>query len=389
MKKYISVFFILTLFMITLGSFFSIKSGFAFAEENKFKSKSAILLDYNSGTIIYKQNETKRQPIASMTKIMTLVLAFDAIMNNEISYDKEVIVSENASNMGGSQVFLEANAKYTVEQLIKSIVVASANDASVAIAETICGSEQAFVDNMNGMAKDLKMENTYFVNCTGLHCVGQYSCALDVAKMFSKLVSYSDYFKFSSIWMDEISHPKGRVTQISNTNKLIRFYDGCDCGKTGYTAEAGHCLAASSIKGNMRLISVVVSAPDSKTRFKEVSEMFNYGFNNYENKLVIDCNKPLDAKLKIKNCKVESLNNVCPEKSIYIFSRKNEKRAVEISYELNNQLKAPIKKGEILGKIYIYENGIEIDNTNIIASCDILAKNIFDIFKDISYNWSI
>ena len=185
------------------------------------------------------------------------------------------------------------------------------------MAEKISGSETNFVDKMNKKAKEIGMNDTIFVNCTGLPCVGQYSTALDVSIMFSKLLEHDAYFEFSNIWMDKIVHDEGRFTEISNTNKLIKYYDGCDSGKTGYTSEAGHCLCASAKKDNLRLISVVIKAPDSKRRFFEVSNMFNYGFSTFSSKVVIDNNTPLDYTANVKGGKEENLQ-IIPKISLVI-----------------------------------------------------------------------
>jgi D-alanyl-D-alanine carboxypeptidase (penicillin-binding protein 5/6) len=290
--------------------------------------------------------------------------------------------------MGGSQIFLETDGQYIVGDLIKGITVASANDACVAMAERLCGSEDAFVEAMNNKAKELKMNNTTFVNCTGLPKAGQYSCAKDVATMFIELLKHQDYYKFSKIWTDVIKHPKDRETGISNTNKLIRFYNGCDSGKTGYTSEAGHCLVASAMRNGMRLVSVVISAPDSKTRFKEVSEMFNYGFANYVNKLVVDNRTPLDEKVNVLGGKKDQLE-IIAEKPLFVFSHKNEKRGFEIEFSLEQNLKAPIEKGKVVGTLSVFENGVEISKINVLANEDVKAKSYFDILSDINNEWAL
>ncbi len=389
MKKNFSVIFILMAFMMIIGCFSSISTGIAMADVGfELKSKAAYLMDANSKTVIHSENENERLPIASMCKIMTLLLCFEAQDRGEISIDQQITISENAAGMGGSQGFLETNGKYSVGELIKSIVVASANDACVAMAETLCGSEDAFIDKMNEKAKELEMHNTKFVNCTGLPKPGQYSSAKDVAIMFSELLKHEDYFRYSRIWTDKVLHPNDRVTEISNTNKLIRFYNGCDCGKTGYTSEAGHCLAASAMRNGMRLISVVISSPDSKTRFNEVSSMFNYGFSNYVNKIVIDDKKPLELNVKISGGKKDVLE-VVAEHPVYLFSEKNKQRSVEINFEPYEKIKAPIKTGDIVGKISVYENNIEIVSVNVLANEDVAEKTYFDVIKDIGNNWAL
>lgn len=405
MKK-VSVFIIFLALLLS----FSVLTGFGYKEslkrksalaidinnekstENDYnyeaKSKELILLDGASGTVIYKHNVSERRPIASMCKVMTLLLTFEEIDNGNLSESDVVCVSENAAGMGGSQVFLEANAEYPVSELIKSIVVASANDSCVALAELICGSESEFVDKMNERAKKLGMDNTLFANCTGLPKDTQYSCAEDVAKMFSELIKHKEYFNYSSIWMDDIHHPNDRVTQISNTNKLIRFYNGCDCGKTGYTSEAGHCLVASAFRDGTRLICVAIGSPDSKARFNEVSNMFNYGFANYCTRKIIDDNKPILVKLNSSNGKKDTVG-VYTDKPLVLFAKKNEKRVVELEYIPLENIKAPIKKDDIIGKVIVLENGKEIMSANLLANEDIAEKNYSDRVNDLINNWSL
>ncbi|MBO4251487.1 MAG: D-alanyl-D-alanine carboxypeptidase [Clostridia bacterium] len=351
-------------------------------------SKSTILIDADSDTVLYANNENACYPIASMCKIMTLLLCFERIANNELSFNDKIIISDSAAGMGGSQVFLESGAEYPAEELIKSIVVASANDACVALAEKICGSEELFVEKMNDKARSLGMVNTVFVNCTGLPKAGQHSSAIDVSKMFSELVKYKDYFRFASIWMDEINHPEGRTTQISNTNKLIRFYKGCDSGKTGYTSEAGHCLCASAIRDGLRLIAVVISAPDSKTRFKEVSSMFNYGFGQYESKTIVSTETPLDFTVRVKNGKKATVPALS-ERSVKVLCKKGEKHGYDMEFIPNTIVRAPISAHDNLGILNIYENGVMIDSVGVLAAENIDAKSYFDIVGDISGKWSL
>lgn len=390
MNKRFSVLFILLAFMLTACYSLQLnKSASAYAESNllSVESKCAYLIDADSKTVIFAQNENEKRPIASMCKIMTLLLTFEEIDSGNMGLDDKIVVSENASGMGGSQVFLEGNTEYSVSELIKGIVVASANDASVAMAEKIAGSEENFVEKMNARAKSLDMNDTVFVNCTGLPKTGQHSSAKDVSVMFSELLKHKDYFKFSNIWMDEITHPEGRKTQISNTNKLIRFYDGCDAGKTGYTSEAGHCVCCSAERNNMRLISVVIKAPDSKTRFKDASAMLNYGFNNFENKIIVDTN-PLDIKLKVESGKKDAVT-VSAENQVKLLSKKGETRNVEINFEPIESVVAPVKKGDVIGKISVYENGVLISSVNAISLEDVDEATYFDNIKNIITRWNI
>ncbi len=395
MKKN-SVFYIFFALILSFGflTTFSNKHSYAKTIENaqnqqlQTTSKEAYLMDARTGTVIYGCNEQEKRPIASMCKIMTLLLCFDAIDNGELLIDEQIPISSTASSMGGSQVFLEANALYPVDELLKSIVIASANDSCVALAERLFGSEENFVQKMNNKARELDMTNTVFTNCTGLPKIGQYSCAKDVAKMFSELLKHEQYFNYSNIWMSEIHHPKDRITQISNTNKLIKFYNGCDSGKTGFTSEAGHCLAASAVRDDTRLISVIIGAPDSKCRFKEVSSMFNYGFANYTTKKIIDSSSPLDITVNVVGGKTKNLQ-VCPKNSLYIFAHKNDKKAVEIDFLPLEKIKAPVNKGEIVGKLVIYDNSKEILSTEVIANENIEKETYFDVLRNVTEKWSI
>jgi D-alanyl-D-alanine carboxypeptidase (penicillin-binding protein 5/6) len=392
MKKGISVFFIFLSMILLLGTLtIKVKTKTIVANaitNSDLKSESAFLIEEKTGKILYSKNQNKKMQIASMTKIMTLLICYDNLNNDKISLDEDVIASKNASSMGGSQVFIEENGVYKVRELLKAITVASANDACVAMAEKIAGSEESFVDLMNKKARELELTNTNFINCTGLPKEGHYSSAKDVATMFKNLINNKNYFDFSTIWMDKIEHPNGRFTEISNTNKLIKFYKGCDGGKTGYTSEAGHCLCATATRDGTRLISVVIKSPDSKTRFNEVSTMFNYGFSNYKTKEIIKQGAELDVEFSIKNSK-HIKPKITVDKSVYSCSKINEKNAYTYSFIKNDNTKAPLKAGDVIGKLKIYFNNEEIDTVNVILLEDLAEKNYFDIICDVVINWDL
>lgn len=385
MNKFIKC---LTLLLMAFSAtIFTINKGVVLAETSNINSdcKSSYLIDYNSKKVLSSHNENERLPIASMTKIMLLLLAYENVDNGTLSLDESVIVSENASSMGGSQVFLEKNGEYKVGDLLKAITISSANDASVAIAEKLYGSEQECVNAMNEKVEELKLKNTLFANCTGLPKPMQYSSAKDITLIFAELISHEKYFENSTIWLDSISH-KSNSTEMSNTNKLIKYYEGCDGGKTGFTREAGFCLTATAKRGNMRLISCCIGASDSKTRFKVVSDNFNYGFNNYCNKVVIEKETPV-----FENVKVSSSNNVkvnvYPEKNYYVFSKRNEK--LDVSFEYNfDKLKAPISKGEVVGEIIVCVNGVENGRVNLIVNENVKKANFFENIKNIANSWA-
>ncbi len=358
------------------------------AQDESFKTtaKSAYLMDFDSGTEIFACNEEKRLPIASMTKIMLLDIVFEKIESGDLSFDDNIIVSEKASGMGGSQVFLQQNKSYEVSDLIKSVIVASANDASVALAEEIAGSEDDFVNIMNKKAKDEGLFNTLFSNCTGLPKPAQYSCAKDVAKMLKSLLRHKDYFKFSNIWLDEITHPDGTKTCLTNTNKLVKFYDGCDGGKTGFTSESLFCLAATANRDGMRLISVVIGEESSNKRFKDVSTMFNKAFSTYQIYNAVDCQKPIDESVFVKGSKEEYFS-VYPLNNLTIFTKKNDKFDYSVQTTIFDDLKAPLKKGDKVGEIVLYKDGIEYSRTALTIKCDIKEQTYGEVFKKVVNNW--
>lgn len=329
--------------------------------------KAAYLCDFTSGTVAYEENATERLPIASMCKIMTLLLSFEAADGGNLAYDEKITVSENASGMGGSQVFLETGLSYDARELMKSIAVCSANDSCVAMAERIAGSESLFVEKMNERARELGAENTLFANCTGLPKEPQYSCAKDVALMLRELLKHEKYFEFSRVWLEDFAHPDGRTTRITNTNRLIRFYDGCDGGKTGFTNQAGFCLAATAKRGDMRLISVVIGAESSAKRFEGVQNLLNFAFTNYENKIVAEAGAPLEVKIPVRGGKQKEIS-VCPERTLSVFRKKGEADDFTAEYSLTDGLKAPVKTGTVVGEATLYRNGVETARCNLRAA---------------------
>lgn len=353
----------------------------------KVGSKAAYLVENSTGKVLFEQNATERRPIASMTKIMTLLLTLEQVDGGTLNLEDKITISQNAASMGGSQAFLDAGSEYRVTDLIKTVVVCSANDSSVALAEHIAGSVDEFVKRMNNRAKELGMENTLFVNCTGLPAPGQYCCAKDVSVMTRELLKHKDYYNYTKIWMEDFVHPTGRTTSITNTNKLIRFYEGCDSGKTGYTAEAGHCLSASARRNGMRLVSVVIGAPDSKTRFADSQTLLNYGFANYETREILSGEKHLEERLNVLGGKCEDIS-LRPEKGYSRLTRKGEKGAEpEIIVELNEKVKAPLAEGDVVGKIKIVCAGEVLAEINAVAAESVEKAGWLDGIKTIIKNW--
>ncbi len=348
--------------------------------------KSAYLCDYESGTQIYSKNETERLPIASMCKIMTLLLSFEAVDSGALDYGEMITVSENASGMGGSQVFLGTNLSYRADELMKTVAVCSANDSCVALAERIGGSESAFIERMNERAKELGAENTLFANCTGLPKEPQYSCAKDVSVMLRELLKHQKYYEFSRVWLEDFSHPDGRTTQITNTNKLIRFYDGCDGGKTGFTNEAGFCLAATAKRGDMRIVSVMIGAENSKQRFADTTAMLNYSFNQYETKRVLEAGE-LDVTARLSGSRVKTLP-VIAENPLSVFRKKGTKDNYQVEYILDGEIKAPVKSGDEIGTAVLYVDGTEVRKTRLLAGADADRYSWWDAVREGAEHWN-
>ena len=355
----------------------------AFDEQN---GKASILVDYGTGQILSESNPTEHLPIASVTKLTTLLLTFEAIANNELQLDEILTASENAAGMGGSQVFIDANSDYTVENLLHAIIISSANDASVMIAERLGGSEEGFVALMNERVKELGAQNTNYTNCTGLPSANAYSCANDVALVMREVVKYPLYFEISKIWMEDFQHPSGRTTEMANTNKLLRSYSNCDAGKTGSTNEAGYCMSATAKKGDMRLISVVLGAKDSKSRFAACTEMFNWGFANYDSVKLIDSTQMLENIPAVNKAKSDVIFK--PQEDYFVLTKKGENSNIAINYEYN-KLVAPIPMNAVVGKIVLTDNNKVIKEINIVAANNVESKSYKDTLHDIINNWGI
>lgn len=353
----------------------------AYAEEFSAEGKSAYLVDAATGTALYAKNENERLPIASMVKIMTALLVLEAADRGEISLDEEVYVSENAASMGGSQIFLDAGSKHKASDLLKSVIVASANDSCVALAERVSGSVEGFVNDMNARAAELGMSNTNFVNCTGLPAAEGFSTAKDVSIMFREVIKHPTYFEYAGVWTEDYVHPSGRTTNMTNTNKLVRFYNGCDGGKTGFTSEAKFCLSATAQRDGMRTVAVVIGADSSKGRFNAVSEMFNYAFGNFKTTTLASAGEAL-GEVKVSGGKVRNLPFTVAE-DVASLSRRTDKTEVELRYELPEKVKAPIRQGDVVGKGYVVRGGEVEREFDLVAAEDVKRANLWDIIKRI------
>ena len=341
-------------------------------------AKSAIMLEVTTGEILYEKNIHERYAPASMTKMMSLLLVMEYIEDGGMKYTDKIRVSENASGMGGSQIFLKTGEEMTVNDLLKGVSIASANDAITALAERVAGTTEAFVNMMNDKAKKLGLKNTNFKNVHGLDEEGHYSSAYDMAIIGKELVAHQKILDFSSIYEDYLREDSDEKVWLVNTNKLVRFYEGADGLKTGYTEEAGYCLTATAKKNNMRLITVVMGEPDSSKRNSETTKMLDYGFEQYELETLLTKNSVI-GKTRISKSTKEEIS-IVPIKDVNLLHKKSEKKK-NTSYKLKlNSINVPIKKGEIIGNLILTEDNDVIRKIPVSVNEDIKKANIFELY---------
>lgn len=371
MKKVIC-FFICVCFMI--------QSVVVFAEGNTdlgLNAKSVILMEESTGNILYENNPDERLSIASVTKVMTMLLIMEAVDSGKINLDDMVTVSENAMSYGGSTMFLETGEQLTVNDMLKGIAVASANDGCVAMAEHLAGSESAFVDMMNEKAKELGMENTHFMNTNGLDEDDHYSSARDVAIMSRELMKHETIFNYTSIWMDTL---RGGKFQLANTNKLIRFYDGANGLKTGSTSKALCCLSAAAKRNDMQLIAVVLGAPTSAERFASAKSLLDYGFANYAVNTQITAGDEVQ-KIAVEKG-VDKEVGVVAGDSCSTLVKKGQEDNITKEIKIDETITAPIEAGQKIGTMTISRDGEVIADIDLNASSAVEKKGIGLIIKD-------
>lgn len=359
---------------------FMMHSVVVFAEGNTdlgLNAKSAILMEESTGNILYESNPDERLPIASVTKVMTMLLIMEAVDSGKISLDDMVTVSENAMSYGGSTMFLETGEQLTVNDMLKGIAVASANDGCVAMAEHLAGSESAFVDMMNEKAKKLGMENTHFMNTNGLDEDDHYSSARDVAIMSRELMKHETIFNYTSIWMDTL---RGGKFQLANTNKLIRFYDGANGLKTGSTSKALCCLSAAAKRNDMQLIAVVLGAPTSAERFASAKSLLDYGFANYAVNTQITAGDEVQ-KIAVEKG-VDKEVGVVAGDSCSTLVKKGQEDNITKEIKIDETITAPIEAGQKIGTMTISRDGEVIADIDLNALSAVEKKGIGLIIKD-------
>lgn len=341
-------------------------------------SKSAIMIEYSTGEILYKKNINQRMAPASMTKIMSLILIMENIESGRLKWNDIVVASKNAASMGGSQIFLSANEMMSVEDLVKGICIASGNDATVAMAEKIAGTEAAFVKLMNDKVRQLGLKNTNFVNSTGLDAEGHYSTVYDMAVMARELIKYEKILEFSSIYEDYLRKGTENSFWLVNTNKLVRYYSYIDGLKTGYTGDAGYCLTATGKKNGMRLITVIMNADTTQNRNNDTIGMMNYGFNMYSLDKVVS-NKDILGNVMVSLGDKDNVNVTSKDNVTVLNNNQTEKR--NITYDIEtNKIVAPVKVGDEVGKLNIYEDGKFKYSVPLTVTDNIDKANIFKMF---------
>lgn len=348
------------------------------AEELDLTAKSSILIEASTGEILSEKNSDEKLAPASMTKIMTMLLIMESLEKNEYSLEDKVNISTNAASMGGSQVFLEAGSELKVKELLKAIAIASANDAAVAMAEYTAGSTESFVNLMNEKAASLGCTNTTFKNVHGLDTEDHLTTAKDMSIMARELLKHEEILTFSSIYEEFLNKPDGSSTWMVNTNKLIKYYNGLDGLKTGFTKNAGYCLTATAKRNNMRLISVVMNEPTTEKRSSDTIKLLNYGFANYKIKVVMPKDQDLGS-IEIKNGKKETVGIKLTEDATNLESISDNKK---YGFNINvDKIKAPIKVGDIIGKLEITIDGSVKKEIPITVKEDVKKANIWDLYK--------
>lgn len=370
--------------LISLFSFIFIKN--VSAVEMEISAKSAILVDFNTGKVLYSKNENEPLAMASMTKVMSMLLIMEKIDDGSLKYDDIVEISTKSSSMGGSQIFLNPGDKYKVIDLLKGVAMASANDAVVALAEKTYGSKEHFIEAMNKKAESLGLKNTHFVNVHGLDEEGHYSSAYDMSVMARELLKHEKILDFTRVYEEYLTKPDGSQIWLVNTNKLVRFYDGVDGLKTGFTQKAGYCLTATGKKNNLRLISVVMGEESIEKRSSDTVKLLNYGFNTFKVNLIKNKSEIL-GKVNVQKGKKENVDVVLVNDLIELLNASDKPSNYKFKI-LVDKITAPVKKGDVIGKVKVLnDNGILISQVDITVNENVLKANLWDLFKrNLKYN---
>jgi len=347
---------------------------------------SAILLEAETGTIIFEKNADEKRPVASVTKLMTLLLCMEELEAGRLSAEDKVTVSQNAAGQIGSQALLDAGAAYPLKELLHATIIASANDAAVALAEHMAGTETDFAALMNQRAQALGMTGTVYVNATGLPVEGQHTTARDVALLACEICRHPMYFDHAAVWMDTLTHPSGRTTDLTNTNRLVRFYDGCDGLKTGSADDSRYCLAATAQKEGMRLIAIVLGVPNSQTRFDEARAMLDYGFAGYRRINLLNRGDLLGKFVPVHLGMTEQVEAAVGS-GVSMLLKAGQEKQLALEVELPAQLEAPVAQGQTIGMVRVLLNGQVIAKVPAVAAQSVGMPGLVEAFLRIGRNW--
>lgn len=369
-------------FLVLLCIFMIIFPKVVLGEENYLSNgKSGLLIEVSSGKILYEKNKDDRLSVASMTKMVALIIIMEKLNNGDITLDEVVTVSKNASGMGGSQIYLETGEEMTVRDLIKGITMASANDATVAMAEKIAGSEEKFVEMMNDKVKDLGLKNTHFVNSTGLDEKDHYSSSYDMAMIAMELLKYEQILDFTSVYEDYLRVNTSNKFWLVNTNKLVRLYEGADGLKTGFTDDAGYCMAVTAKRKDMRLVAIVLGEKKGSVRNEEIAELLDYGFNTYKISKFLDKDTVVDS-INFSKSNKDNVNIYLKKDASILMKSSDSNNGYNTSFHIND-LSLPIKKNDIVGTYYIKKDNVVVEEIDLIVKEDVFKKNFFQLFLDV------
>ena len=350
------------------------------------QTPSYLLMEASTGQVILEQNADETRPVASVTKLMTLLLVLEALDAGTVSLTDSIVCSSNAAGMGGSQALLDAGSAYPLEDLLKSTIVASANDSAVALAEHLAGTEANFVERMNRRAAELGLTQTVYQNCTGLPAEGQHTTARDVANLSRQIGRHPLYYQYSTLWMDTLEHPGGRTTDLVNTNRLVRFFEGCDGYKTGSTDEARYCISATAQKDGMRLIAVLLGTPASQTRFNEARKLLEYGFSTYRLLPVCQAGDALGEEVSVARGSADTVGAAAGA-GMTLLIRRGEESSVSLQVALPEEVQAPVAKGDTLGELRVLKDGNLIATLPATASEDVVLPGYLEALLRILQAW--
>lgn len=349
-------------------------------------SPAVILAEAETGTVIFEKSADERREVASITKLMTALLVFEALEDNDIALTDQVTVSQRAAAMEGSQALLDADTDYKLEDLLRTMIMASANDSAVALAEFLAGTEENFVQRMNERAQALGMDDTHYVNCTGYPQEGQYTTARDVMTLSCEVSRHPAYHTYASVWVDTLVHPSGRTTDLTNTNRLVRFYEGCDGFKTGSTDAAKYCVSATAEKNGMRLIAVVLGCENSQTRFNEARSMLEYGFATYQRTTIARKGDALGEQLKVNRGSAESVDLLLGS-GLSMLLRNGQASQLKMELVIPESIDAPVEAGQVVGFVRVLLGETVVAKLNVVAASAVPLPGFIEGFFRIINAW--